>query len=124
MGIFSHYVHMLPAPLVPAGIFPGFCLAPPPNTSKNQTHSKASMRGRGTKGPAKCFDLCRGSPGIQPRESWEGVGGLAKCILSRLVTPFMRLSIQGRVRAQGSQPHRGKFNFSILYDVGFKITNH
>ena len=31
---------------------------------------------------------------------------------------------QGRVRARGSQPHQGKFNFSILYDVDFKITNH
>ena len=55
---------MLPAPLVLAGISPGFCLAPPPKTSKNQTHSKASLRERGqAKGPAKYFDLCRGSPG-------------------------------------------------------------
>lgn len=43
-GISSHYVHTLPAPLVPAGTFPGFCLAPPPNTSKNQTHSKGGPR--------------------------------------------------------------------------------
>lgn len=82
MGIFSHYVHMLPAPLVPTGIFPGFCLAPSPNTSKNQTHSKAALRGRReAKGPAKYFDLCRGSLGIQPREKWEGEGKPAKRIL-------------------------------------------
>lgn len=61
------------------------------------------------------------------RDSAQGeVGGRRKaCQMHSLKTchPLWD-SIQGRVRAPGSQPHQGKFNFSILYDVGFEITNH
>lgn len=112
MGIFSHYVHMLPAspsacwhlPRLLSGTFTKYLKESDSFQSFTEEEGEA-------KGPAKYFDPCRGSQGIQPRESWGEEDSLPSTF-SKDLSPT------------GSQPHQGKFNFSILYDVGFKITNH
>lgn len=122
MGIFSHYVHMLPAPLVPAGIFPGFCLAPPPNTSKNQTHSKASLRRRGPRVQPSTLICAGGLQGSSP-----GRGGREESLPSAFSTdlsPLYETQHPKKSQGAGLSAPQGKFNSSFLYDVGFKITNH
>lgn len=77
----------------------------------------------GGKGSCQVLWSTQGSLGIQPGRGGREGESLPSAF-SKELSPSFRDSLQGRVRAWGSQPHQGKFSLSILYDVDFKITNH